>query len=124
MAYYEDLDTTNQVMQPFEAFVASLSYQRDEDELLKTLKRVRFKVAMNSPVYDCMFPKEGVGYYDDDDAITLYGYLVLVYGDYGTAPRSGWLDDSAWFIDDIITYLSKMIKEQEEVVKRKGEDND
>lgn len=123
MGYCEELDTVEQVMQPFEAFVASLSYQRNEEDLLNTLKRVRFKVAMNSSNYLGVYnSNEGLGYYDDDDAVTLYGYLVLVYGEYGTAPRSGWISNCAWFIDDIITYLSKLINEQEEVVKRKGEE--
>lgn len=50
--------------------------------------------------------------YDGD---IIYGFLVLAYGDYGTSPRSGWIED---YKEEIISTIKDLI----EVYKRLREE--
>lgn len=111
MAYCEDLDTIEQVMQAFEAFVVSIGYQRDEADMLTSLKRVRFRVASHLVPPEIKYNIEGARYYEDDDAQVLYGFLVLTLGDYGIAPRSGWISDS--YLGTVLSQLDTLISQKE-----------
>lgn len=50
-----------------------------------------------------------------DDGDIIYGFLVLSYGDYGTSPRSGWIDIGLEEITDCINDLIEKYKQLEEV---------
>ena len=54
--------------------------------------------------------KHNVSHHDDTDII--YGYLVISFGDYGTSPRYGWIDDDKK--DDIIKEIKQFIEEIKE----------
>ena len=52
---------------------------------------------------------QGVACAHSDDGDIIYGFLVLMYGEYGTSPRSGWITDNLEEItgclnDHIIVY--------------------
>ena len=51
-------------------------------------------------------------YVPSDDGNIIYGFLVLIYGDYGTSPRSG------WFNGEIAKCISKCISDLSEEYKR------
>ena len=63
-----------------DGLIGSLSYNRDEEHLFKLYEELvkRFKK------YDVEFT---------DDGNTVYGTMVMIYGDYGTSPRTGWFYD-------------------------------
>lgn len=63
-----------------DGLVGALSYNRDEDHLFKLYDELikRFKK------YDVEFT---------DDGNTVYSTMVILYGDYGTSPRTGWFYD-------------------------------
>lgn len=71
---------TKYVINVLDGLVGAISYNRDEehlynlyDELIKRFKK-----------YDVEFT---------DDGNTVYGTMVMLYGDYGTSPRTGWFYD-------------------------------
>ena len=51
-------------------------------------------------------------YRHTDDGDIIYGFLILMFGEYGTLPRSGWLDNEN--IGPILKCLNNLI----EVYKR------
>lgn len=63
-----------------DGLIGSLSYNRDEEYMFKLYEELvkRFKK------YDVEFT---------DDGNTVYGTMVMIYGDYGTSPRTGWFYD-------------------------------
>ena len=62
--------------------------------------------------------------YWHDDADIIYGALVLHFGDYGTSPRSGWLNDNSKKI--LIAEIDKLIAEykREYELEKEEEDED
>lgn len=54
--------------------------------------------------------------YDGD---IIYGFLVLMYGDYGTSPRSGWIVYYADEITNAIDHLIEKYKQQAEEEEEK-----
>ena len=55
-------------------------------------------------------------YVPSDDGNIIYGFLILMYGDYGTSPRSGWLNG------EIAKCISKCISDLTEEYKRLEEE--
>lgn len=53
--------------------------------------------------------------YRTDDGDIIYGFIVLLYGEYGTSPRSGWLLDKIEEINECIDKLIEDYKYLEEV---------
>ena len=53
------------------------------------------------------------------DGDIIYGYLVLMYGDYGTSPRSGWIENYFNEIAECINYLMEAYKQMAEQEERK-----
>lgn len=51
-------------------------------------------------------------YVPSDDGDIIYGFLVVMFGDYGTSPRSGWFDEN------ITECISKCINDLTEEYKR------
>ena len=56
--------------------------------------------------------------YDGD---IIYGYLVILYGDYDTLPRSGWIEDYTEeitkCINDLMYTYKFMVEEEERCMK-------
>ena len=48
-----------------------------------------------------------------DDGDIIYGFIVLMYGDYGASPRSGWL--SSEYRKDISKCIDKLIEKYKEM---------
>lgn len=48
-----------------------------------------------------------------DDGDIIFGFLVLLYGEYGTSPRSGWLvnENNKNYIIDYINDIIEKLKE-------------
>ena len=49
------------------------------------------------------------------DGNIIYGFLVLMYGDYGTSPRSGWIESYKNEMISCIEYLIEEYKRMEEL---------
>ena len=54
-----------------------------------------------------------------DDGNILYGTIVLLWGNYGTSPRGGWLEEH---IHDIGSCIMELIDEYKEMEKEENED--
>ena len=52
------------------------------------------------------------------DGDIIYGFLVLLYGDYGTSPRSGWIENN---IEEIIISLQDLIVSYTHLVEVENE---
>lgn len=81
-----------------EAIFASYYYNRSLYHSFNLCKEIRARVINNSEAI----------WTDDGDII--YGILVLLYGDYGTSPRSGWIIENK---EDIISCIDDILKESE-----------
>lgn len=62
--------------------------------------------------------KKDVEWTDDGDII--YGILVLLYGDYGTSPRSGWMSDM--YKENIKIWLNEIIDDYKEILENDRKD--
>lgn len=62
------------------ALITSFGYNRDERYLINTLKMVITSI-------------QGDHTHSNDDSNIIFGTLVLMFGDYGTSPRTGWFPD-------------------------------
>ena len=52
-------------------------------------------------------------WYNNEGLNFVWGMLVLMFGDYGTSPRSGWLNVSK----DLIDFLKDVLEDLEEMFK-------
>jgi len=86
-----------------EALFNSFAYNREFSEMVELCEEVRDRVN-----------RFHSSYYTDDGNI-IYGFLVLLYGEYGTSPRSGWIEDKLDEIAGIINNLIDGYKILEEV---------
>lgn len=64
------------------AIFDSYHYNRDSYHMIDLCKEVSARIDNNAEVEWT------------DDGNVIYGILVLLYGDYGTSPRGGWLKDN------------------------------
>ena len=55
----------------------------------------------------------------DYDGDIIYGFLVIMYGDFGTSPRSGWID--ANYINDITKCINELIEEYKQLQEEEDE---
>lgn len=72
----------NGVHTTVKAILNSYAYEREFDYMIELCWEVAERVT------GCA-NKNSNRTYDGD---IIYGFLVLMYGDYGTSPRSGWID--------------------------------
>ena len=86
-----------------ESIFNSFAYNRDFRDMIELCEEVRDRVN-----------RFHSSYYTDDGNI-IYGFIVLLYGEYGTSPRSGWLLDKTDEITGIIDNLMDGYKILEEV---------
>lgn len=85
-----------------EAIFNSFAYNREFSDMVKLCEEVRDRV-------------NGFNSNHTDDGNVIYGFFVLLYGEYGTSPRSGWLLDKTDEITGIIDNLINGYKILEEV---------
>ena len=68
------------------ALITTYFYNRDNEQVKGLIQNIIYRLGRyNKHSGEC----------SEDDVDIAYGYLVLLYGDYGTSPRHGWID-SPW----------------------------
>lgn len=60
--------------------IVAFEYNRDDEYLIAILQEVVARLNKN-------------WHKNTDDGDILYSYIILRYGDYGTSPRSGWIEN-------------------------------
>ena len=78
------------------AMVASLNYNRDTEYTMEVCHRIIKRIDKNYnyrsiTANDKPVDKETIDSIEDD-VNNIYGTLVMLYGDYGTSPRKGWIE--------------------------------
>ena len=90
-----------------EAIFTSYSYNRGYKYMVELCNEVNKRVC-------------GYRYVPSDDGNIIYGFIVLMYGEYGTSPRSGWLTfeikkEISKCIDDLIEEYKLLADEEGEL---------
>lgn len=85
----------------------AFNYHRTTDYMIEVCNRVLYRVdKTHTWRYEHKF--DGMGIYDDVDILA--SAIFIAYGDYGTSPRFGWIEDKG--IENAIkTALIRRIKE-------------
>lgn len=86
------------------SYLTSLYYNRETEYIVKLLEEVIERLKE---------PHKFSTSWSDGGNI-LYGTLVLMYGDYGTSPRGGWIDEE--IKKDIIKVFEEELKEYKEIL--------
>ena len=89
-----------------EHLIDSFVYNREDSYMIKLMKNIIYKLENSSLFYDEV---------DKDDFNLIYGAIILQYGEYGTSPSSGWIDDIK-VRNDIIVRLNILINERRIVI--------
>lgn len=89
----------NEIRLVVRAAFSSYAYNRTYSYMVELCKEVNKRVCK----YRCV---------PSDDGNIIYGILVIMFGDYGTSPRSGWFDF------EIAECISKCINDLSEEYKR------
>ncbi len=76
------------------AIISSFYYNRSREDMIKLCEEVKKRIR-----------KYNVEWTDDGNIF--YGMLVILYGDYGTSPRSGWLESDT---EEIIASINEEIE--------------
>ena len=97
-----------QVDEIVEAILYSFRYNREDDDMLKLLDEVEGRI-------DGTWTREWT-----DDGNILFGFLVLLFGDYGTSPRSGWIED-CWFKAEIKKKIQEVRQRVERIKAERGD---
>lgn len=93
----------NEIESTVRAIFNSYAYNREFSYMIELCEEVNKRV--------CNYR-----YVPSDDGDIIYGFLVIMYGDYGTSPRSGWFDgENAKCISKCIYDLTQAYKEMEEI---------
>ena len=91
------------------SYTSSLFYNRETEYIVKLLEEVIER--LKEPC------KRSTQWTDGGDI--LYGTLVIMYGDYGTSPRSGWIDED--IKKDIIKVFEDELKEYQGILSREND---
>lgn len=90
------------------SLLASLSYNRTEEYMVALIEELLGRIKDTFPCHLW-----------SDMADIIYGYIVMMWGDYGTSPRSGWIESE--HKASIIKELEEELKEYKRLVEyRKG----
>lgn len=93
-----ELETENEILDDVDTFLSGLSYSYEIYSIIEELKLVIDGRKYSTKASDIIF--------------TVFTFLIMKYGDYGTSPRSGWLDDKQKKV--VLEYLD-VYKEYEKV---------
>lgn len=92
-------------MPAVKAIFKSYAYNREFSYMVKLCQEVLKRV-------------QGVAYAHSDDGDIIYGFLVIMYGDWGTSPRSGWIEENieeiTGCINDLIEVYRRLKEEEDE----------
>ena len=83
------------------AIVSSFYYNRSREDMINLCEEVKKRIRTDNVEWT-------------DDGNIFYGILVLLYGDYGTSPRGGWLESEAEEIIASINEEIEILKESKE----------
>ena len=92
------MKTTREIVR---AIISSFYYNRSREDMINLCEEVKKRIR-----------KYNVEWTDDGNIF--YGILVLLYGDYGTSPRGGWLESEAEEIIASINEKIEILKESKE----------
>ena len=81
------------------SIIDSFYYNRNDEDVIMLCEEVKDRICAYNA--NCT-----------DDGDIFYGMLVLLYGEYGTSPRTGWMES-----DD--KEIIEIINEEIEILKRK-----
>lgn len=94
-----------EVSEVVDAILTSFSYNRNDDDMLELIEELEKRVQRYRHSWS-------------DDGNIAYGILVLLYGDYGTSPRNGWIEK------DMEKILSQLRKNKDDIAIKKEMRND
>lgn len=94
------------------SMVASLNYNRETEYTMEVCHRIikRIDEAYNYrsiTADDKPVSRETIESIEDD-VNNIYGTLVMLYGDYGTSPRTGWIEGESIKQEIIDTLIDKI----------------
>lgn len=89
-----------------ESLIWSYYYNRDRQDLINMIQGVINRIL------DKPYNEVNAG---DDDTDILMGAIVLMYGDYGTSPRFGWIDEE--HKENVLNILNELLKYHKEQLK-------
>ena len=81
-------------------------------------REISYMIKLCREVLDRMNQSKNINRTYDGDII--YGFLVLRYGNYGTSPRSGWIEGG--YLDDITNCINVLIEEYALIEEEENED--
>lgn len=90
------------------SLLASLSYNRTEEYMVTLTEELLGRIKHTFPCYEW-----------SDMGDIIYGYIVMIWGDYGTSPRSGWIESE--HKGSIIKELEEELKEYKRVIEYRKE---
>ena len=79
------------------ALLTSYGYNREADYMLQLCEEIKKRI-------------EGCYVTQTDDGDNIFGFLICLYGDYGTSPRSGWINNPQ-VEEDLISGIDSMIND-------------
>ena len=82
------------------AMFVSYGYNREKEYMIRVCEEVKKRVARE--------PNKPIRWTDEGNII--YGTLILLYGDYGTSPRSGWFENEQ-IVKEIINGINEVLEE-------------
>ena len=91
------------------AILSSLYYNRETDYMVEITREILRRAEDTYPCSEW-----------SDMGNLIYGMIVIRYGDYGTSPRSGWLDEE--HKENIINELKAELLEYQEILAREIEE--
>lgn len=83
--------------------LTAIAYNRDESQMIDLCN-------------ECIKRLKGEPAEWTDDGNIVFGFLTYSYGDYGTSPRGGWIDDpdfKAKFISTLVQFRKKTEQEKQ-----------
>ena len=80
------------------AMLVSYGYNREKEYMIRVCEEVKKRVIR----------KPSIRWTDEGNII--YGTLILLYGNYGTSPRSGWFENEQ-IVKEIIDGINEVLEE-------------
>lgn len=92
----------------------SFGYNRSTDDMIELCKELIVRVTGDDWRYD----KHKI----TDEGDIIYGYIIMLFGNYGTSPRSGWFEDEK---ENLVPLIVDQIKQRlQELVTAKEIEED
>lgn len=101
------------------ALMTSFGYNRSKQDMFALYKEVIARM--------CDATCSDIKWTDDGNIV--YGYLICLYGDYGTSPRSGWFENKEAkeavleFLNEDLEYVKAEAEREKEEEKNNGKED-